>query len=634
MRKMDLLLYHREQEKFLEELRGLGVVHITAEEADDSAAAQELSGKAQLAQRVTAALKKVRAEKNIAASSAEAGDVAALLAKYEDCESKREKIEQEAAALKKDNNALTPWGNFDPRSVKRLAEVGVEVKFYTMQAKRFESLDKSQFGVETIAVHEGMAYFVSVFRGEAPAIPGAEETRLPDISLIDLNAKSAALETRRAEICADIESMAGHIVSIEKHRDEQLNSLQFEQARTAMKSEAAGKLLKLSGWVPQYNEEKVTAFLQNFPAYVAFRDPVRDDEVPVKLKNNPFSKLFEPILKLYSLPGYRELDYTPFAAPFFAIFFGLCLGDAGYGLIYILASIIGLVKAGPKLRPILMLGLTFGIATTVCGVLLNGFFGVPLFGGEGVEGSPIFASGAERFALLAALETPNGTDFPAMGFALVIGFIHMFFGMFVYVYTQFRDRGFMATIMPLSLMMMVSGGVILGTHTNFMDLGMGTFAVGTWQVAEMLKTVSPEVAKWMALGGLGGALLFNSLDKIIFMRPLAGLWELYTFVSGFFSNILSYLRLFALGLAGGLLGAAINDIGSMFIKNADGELNYASVGMVATLLVIIGGHALNLALASLGAFVHPLRLTFVEFYGAVQFQGGGKAYAPFAKIEN
>jgi V/A-type H+-transporting ATPase subunit I len=168
-----------------------------------------------------------------------------------------------------------------------------------------------------------------------------------------------------------------------------------------------------------------------------------------------------------------------------------------------------------------------------------------------------------------------------------------------------------------------------------MNLGIGDFAVGKFHVGNLLLMVPQDVAKWIAIGGIVALLMFDSLDKKFYMRPLGGLWTMYNFVTGFLSNFLSYLRLFALGLAGGLLGAAVNEIAFMFVKNAEtGEVNYASIGMVLTVLLLIGGHALNMALAALGAFVHPLRLTFVEFYGQAGFEGGGKPFVPFQKIEN
>jgi V/A-type H+-transporting ATPase subunit I len=129
-------------------------------------------------------------------------------------------------------------------------------------------------------------------------------------------------------------------------------------------------------------------------------------------------------------------------------------------------------------------------------------------------------------------------------------------------------------------------------------------------------------------------LLFNNVDKVIFMRPLTGLWALYNFASGFISNVLSYLRLFALGLAGGLLGGAVNQIAFLFITNQEtGEVTYGSVWIAGTILVLIGGHIVNLGFSALAAFIHPLRLTFVEFYSAVGFKGGSRPYVPFANVK-
>jgi V/A-type H+-transporting ATPase subunit I len=129
-------------------------------------------------------------------------------------------------------------------------------------------------------------------------------------------------------------------------------------------------------------------------------------------------------------------------------------------------------------------------------------------------------------------------------------------------------------------------------------------------------------------------LIFNNMDKKAFLRPLLGLYELYNFATGLLSNILSYLRLFALGLAGGLLGASFNQIAFLFITAPDGKVNYASAGIIGTIFVLIVGHSLNLSLSLIGSFVHPLRLTFVEFYGAIGFKGGSKPYRPFTKIEH
>jgi len=631
MRKMDLLLYHREQEKFLDELRGLGVVHITSEQPTDSAAAQELGGEVQRALRVAAALKKLQKEKNIAASSAP-GDISGLVARYEECESKRDRIEQEFAALRKDRAALAPWGSFDWQSIRRLADIGVGIKFYTAPEKKFGLVDKSKAGIEVIKVQDGVVYFAVVFRGAAPEIANAEEARLPDTSIKELDEKIAALEARRAAVDVEMVTMAACAAAVQDVCVEKANQLRFEEARHSMTSAAEGKLLKLSGWVPKKDEANLAKFLQKYPAYVMFRDSTEEDNVPVKLLNRGtgFSKLVEPVLGLYSLPGYREIDVAPFVAPFFTIFFGLCLGDAGYGLIVMLASIAAMFVAGPKMRPILMLGFVLGLSTTICGILMNGFFGATIFGETGLVKGEAFA----KFAVLGSSEVNGKTSFPAMSLAMLAGFIQVFLGMLIQSYVQMRERGFQAGLQPLSSILMAFGAVVMGAHTQFLNLGIENFSVGALNIGQGLLMAIPFAAgKYMLIGGVLLLLLFNGADrkdtlKKIIMRPLAGLWALYNFITGFLSNILSYLRLFALGLAGGLLGGAVNKIAFMLSDGIGG-----GVGIAAMVVILVGGHALNLALSAMGSFVHPLRLTFVEFYGAVGFQGGSQPYAPFAKVE-
>jgi len=647
MRKVDLLLYHREQEKFLDDLRAQGVVHITSEQPTESAATQELREKVQLAQRAVFMLMKVQADKNIPASKVTTEDVPLLLTRFETCESKKDRIEQEFAALQKDNSALEPWGNFDHKAIKRLAESGVMIRFYSMPEKKFAALDRSKFVCEVVNNVGGNVCFVVIYRGEEPVIDGAEEVRLPDISYTEINAKASALEIRRSEVNADIETLAGHIADIQKYRDSLQDQIRFEQARMAMQSEAHGKLLKLSGWLPLKSEAKLKEFLKGYPAYATFRDPVKGDDVPVNLKSGRIGKLFEPILELYMLPNYRELNFAPLIAPFFILFVGLCLGDLGYGALVFLIASVAYLKAGPKMKPFMMLGIIFGVVTMCTGLLLNGFFGAPIFGGEApmsiggkevmaaVEeskgGGPFFATGVQN-ALLAPLNPGSGAIYPAMGLAMFIGFVQIFFGMLVKSYIGIRNRGIAAGLEPLSLLSLAFGAVVLGAHTKFLGLGIETFSVGRFDIGAMLLLVPVAVSKAMVVAGIVLLLLSNNLDKKFYMRPLTGIWALYNFITGFLSNILSYLRLFALGLAGGLLGAAVNQIAFMIRDAATGHM--AILGIAGMVVIMVGGHALNMSLACLSSFVHPLRLTFVEFYGAVGFNGGGKRYQPFAKVEN
>jgi len=650
MRKVDILLYHREQEKFLEELRGLGVVHITSEQPVDSPAAQEMSSNVQRAQRVVSALSKLQKEKGVTTISVSHSAVPELLSNFESCEAQRDRIDQELATIKKDTIALEPWGNFDPKAIKRLSEVGVKIAFYTAPQKKFALLDRKELSIEVIAERGTTVYFAVVYRGDAPEVAGAELVRLPEIGPKEMAAKKVALESERREVLGKIEKMVGSIPSIEKYRNDQINGLKYEEARLSMTGAAEGKILKLSGWVPKPSEAKLVIFLQDYPAYVEFRDPGPDENVPVKLKNDKFVKLFEPVIGMYSLPAYKETDYTCFIAPFFVAFYGLCLNDVGYGMLITLIAIIAMIVLNKKARPILMLGLLLGVSTMVCGLLGNGFFGASMFG----TGS-IFGGAEPSYAVLSSYkEVVNGqvTDrelYPTMSLAILAGFIQLFLGMGIKAYLKMRDEGFLAGMQPISSILMALGIVILGAKNDSFGLGLGfeTFAIGNQDkfipIGAALKSIGMlDVGLPVGIGeillviGLFLLFFFNSLDKAIFWRPLMGFWELFNYSTGLLSNVLSYLRLFALGLAGGLLAAAINQIGFMFITKtaADGTASVEmGPGIVVTVLVLLIGHTFNFGLSGLGSFIHPLRLMFVEFYGAVGFQGGSKPFVPFAKIE-
>ncbi len=634
MRKLDLLLYHKEREKFLEDLRVLGVVHITAEKPVESPVVQELGGVVHLAERVISSLRKIQKEKELQVGKTHLGEPTELLHRFEDLESKKERIDQEIASLVKDKTVLEPWGNFKPESVKRLGEVGLTLKFYSMPVRKFDTLDKSKYGIEVINRRETAVYFVVITRGGAVEIPGAEEVRLPDASLNDVEEKIAKLNEDRKSVEQTIEKMIGCIDELEQFRNARVNQLRFEKARLSMMGEADGKLLKLSGWVPQDKETKLAEFLSRFPAYYTFRDPYEDEDVPVKLKNKRFPSLFEPITGLYALPTYTELDMTPFMAPFFAVFFGLCLGDLGYGLVLFTGALIARAKLSPKLKPFMSLGIVLGLATMISGVLLNSFFGATIFGGEGIaEGTSIFPTGVQFFAPLSAQTGEAGQVFPAMSLALLLGFIQVLFGIGIQSYLKMKYQGWAAGLQPIGTMFMLVSAIIMGAHSNFLNLGIGEFKVGPVNIGALLLQVPMAAAQGLFILGIFFFMFFNNLEKKIFFRPLTGLWDLYNLITGFLGNILSYLRLFALGLAGGLLGAAFNQIAFMFITTESGEINYASVGIIGTILVLVLGHSLNLALSSIGAFVHPLRLTFVEFYSNVGFKGGSKPFVPFSKVE-
>jgi V/A-type H+-transporting ATPase subunit I len=199
------------------------------------------------------------------------------------------------------------------------------------------------------------------------------------------------------------------------------------------------------------------------------------------------------------------------------------------------------------------------------------------------------------------------------------------FGIFLSMLNRFREQGIKYGIQPISYLIMIMSVLVIAAHKDIM--GVASVTVGNLNIGEIILKIPEKASKFMLLSGLLLLMFFNNVDKKIWIRPPMALWELYNFISGLVGDILSYLRLFALGLAGGLLGGAFNNIAFMVMKDTSGV--YSVGGIIGGVLIMVLGHSLNIVLAIMGAFVHSLRLTFVEFYKNLQFAGGGKPFTPF-----
>ncbi len=625
MKKLSTLLYHREKEDFLNTLRDAGVVHIK-ENSDVSSEEMTLFiEKQKKIKTVLSALKKGSAS----LGQKKDGNAEDIIERYLSVKSKIDICEQEIQNDKKLVSDIEPWGEFNPADIKRLIDSGLSVKLLFMSSKKFDELDKKDMAYEVISKVGSTTYFMLVEREDEVEID-VEETPLPELSLMSLKERLEELEKEQAELKDTLGSLSAYYQVVYNYSQNILEKTEFESARLSMEEGAEGAVLSLSGWFPIEDEKKVTECLDKFSCWYEIAEPAEDENTPVKLKNKNSIDLFEPIVNIYSLPDYLELDPTPFLAPFFAFFFGLCLGDLGYGILLLLISFIGMAKAPKNLKPFMKLGVILGGFTAVGGLLLNTFFGHDIFAIS--MNSTGYLQGGKSIALLAQVTTEKGTYFPAMPFSMYIGVFQILFATVLKMVNKVRNEGPIFTLQPFSSLLMITGVTILMAKIDFVDLGK--FEFGIAKIGPFLSGLPNIVHLSLIYGGLGVLFLFNNPDKKIPVRLGLGFWELYNFASGLMGDSLSYLRLFALGLAGGLLGAAFNQIAFMFITSSDGTVNYASVGIVATIIVLIVGHVLNFALAALGSFVHPLRLTFVEFYSNLDFKGGAKAFKPFSKIVN
>jgi len=401
----------------------------------------------------------------------------------------------------------------------------------------------------------------------------------------------AGAEQRLTELANEKEELTKQITDLTAHK----LSLQLCYDHVATKiarDEAADKLLgtqyslMLTGWVPAQSEPELGAMLSKYAAAWEVEDPDPEEypKVPVELKNNSLTGPLSMVTEMYSLPKYGTVDPNGLMMPFFVLFYGLMMADMGYGAIMIIASIFVKRKKlqGGTMKQMFDLMFLCGISTFVIGLLTGGLFGdaptqlVKLFGG------------ADRTFALPFLFNPLENTMEVLIGALALGFLHIVFGMGIKLYMQAKDGHLLDGILDICPWWLL-----------FIGIGVGALGV-TW---------------WVAIAGLIAIILTQGRAKpTIVGKLIGGLAGLYD-ITGYFGDILSYSRVMALMLAGGVIAMVFNTLGAL-------------TGNIVTFLIIFAiGHALNFGLNILGCYVHDLRLQCLEFFGKF-YEDGGKPFSP------
>ncbi len=603
MKKLSFLIHSKEYEGFLEHLRSLGIVHVIRKQ-QGTVQNEELQEDLNLLARCKNAIRELESSaKNEPMGSDPNGTTkgfafdtpAKVLERFDILEADKVVQEQTLQALSRDRAQLLPWGDFEPSKVERLAAAGYNIGFYTCPLRAFKDEWTDKYGVIEIERDKQKVNFVTVTHSDVVPDIDAEQVHLPHMSLSavesDIAKTKAAIDAIPAKL-AQLSQVG--IPVLEKAVKELENNIDFGRVRLTGEKLAADSLILLEGWIPAADVDEVSKALDMKGVFFDVEDPQPDDDIPIQLSNNKFAKLFEPLTKLYMLPTYQELDLTLFFAPFFMLFFGLCLGDTGYGLLMIVALPI-FTKLFQLINPNFSkwLVVLFGASTMLCGLLSGTFFGFNMYDLD----IPFVQKMKE------ILYTDNSTMFTV---SLCIGVVQILFGMAIKAVNLSIQCGVkyaLGTIGWLVLLITVGVSVLAGFEFS------NPVVMGILIAAAVL------------------IFLFNSPGKNPLLNIGLGLWDTYNMATGLLGDVLSYVRLFALGLSGGILANVFN---SMAVGMApDNKV----AGFIVMVLIFVIGHALNIFMNILGAIVHPMRLTFVEFFKNSGYTGGGTEYKPF-KITN
>lgn len=666
LKKYTFLVYHREYENLLNQLREAGVVHIIEKgTGGQEHPASDLVASLKRYDEYIRIIKRHLPEKItdipvVSGSNATPGEVADtienLLAETEDLKNRIQSLRNEAAKLE-------PWGDYDTDGFEKILRTGWKISLFTCPAKKFRDDWHKKYSIQIINQDKGKYYFAVIHRPCEEIDIDAEPEKPGEKSAPVLLREAEASELRMDEIKKQLTHYSQSWLELLKNgRVDMLNRVEYRVAESQLMAGADGKLTILQGWVPESQEDKIKYKLADKDVYFYQSDPEPGDKVPVMLRNNSFATLFEPISKLFDLPNYKELDLTPFFAPFFMMFFGFCIGDAGYGLLFLALGFLLYRKMPVAIRPFLSLAKYLGIATIIFGIISGTFFGINLIdsgykltdeglsymksyrvpktviadletikgefylgrgdyliaakkaaGNEAVETyrNAILKSAEGNFSIVRSFRHIMQDSLSMFYLAIMIGALQIIFGMILKIINITKQKGFRHSLSTV--------GWVLFLLTLIIFKG-----------GEAAGIISGEASRpfFLALMAAAGILIFllNDLSINIFFRIGSGIWDTYGTVTGVFGDLLSYIRLFALGICSSILGFVFNDISSEF-------LNIPYIGWLPFLILLLIGHTINIFMAALGAFIHPMRLTFVEFYKNAGFTGGGKAFKPF-RINN
>ena len=603
MSKYAFLVFHRDYEAVLHQLRELGVLHI--QERRDTREVEELQQIQQERGEVKTLLRQLRPfaegqDPELHPRLRQRAEGQELSRELHGLLELRGQKQQELAALHAEASEVALWGDFSPERLEQLDAAGYQLEFYSMPLARYTEDFEAEHDVLPIAEQAGRKYFVLVRRaGDTAPLTEADRLARPARSVAQVEELIAQrreeLETLERSITIEAPS---HLAELEQYDRLLENELSFGKAQLQAERLADERLYLLEGFVPT---EQAAAFEQALAGSGCYFKQIDFDpateRVPIQLKNNSFARSFEFITQLFSLPNYGEIDQTVLIAPFFMLFFGMCFGDAGYGLILLLASTYFRLRNKGGDNSLLSLGQWLGGGAFVVGLVLGSIFGMELPWARDKD----YLFNQDNMMVIA----------------VVIGLIQVFFGKLVGAYKTSRQQGWRYALSGYAWVLLL--------------IGLG--------LIYLLPKLEIALPLWLQYGlyGIVGlsvlvAFLYNSPGKNPLINVGSGLWTSYNNASGLLGDALSYIRLFAIGLTGSILGSVFNQLAMSCIPSgADASIGGIVIGWVMALFILAFGHTINFGIALIGAFVHPLRLTFVEYYKNSEFEGGGRPYAPLKR---
>ena len=635
MKKVSLVVLNKERKQALEQLKKLGVVHLEQIEGkgEQLAAFKEASNNAMVAVSVLSEVKV--SKKAPAAPKLTDSEVAQKCREVIELSELKKKLNEEISADSAELERFAPWGGVTPADFEYLKGKGISLKMYEIPEDKYNLIDENS---KTVCVnrYKKVVRFLLLDAGEErPSGFPAEafEVPMPVNSTEEIQNRISSDKKQLEEISRSFASLASYIPQMNAFRKALESDIEFENVYSGMGQESEGKesdLAWISGFVPVDSFEVLSDAVKANGWAMASSEPSEDDEVPTKLKNNKLVSLIYPLTDfLGTVPGYHEYDISGWFLLFFTVFFGMIFGDGGYGLLVTVAMILMMIKSAAKkekVPPMLKLGLLLGLATVAWGTVTCTWFGLK------PEQLPEWLCALSVAPLSNAYADigwlPFWTDDASKGtlttaqnlqiFCFTLAFLQLsvahFKGMARYR-KSLKFLGELGSMLQIWGMYYVVLSMVVSSQIFTFDQIIYGIPVGTVSIG-------------LVAFGFALSFVFINYDGSVIasiMESVKGIISVLLGVVNVFSDIVSYIRLWAVGLAGAAISNTVNEMAGPLVGHA--------VLFLALVVLLVFGHGLNMVLNLLSVIVHGVRLNTLEFSNHLGMSWSGFKYAPFSETE-
>ena len=591
------------KEEMLKDLQSIGVMHIAEKQNADRAVTERFQSISDAAAVLKSHADPKQLRNHEEPLSEEAFGVE--YAKVREAIDRKSALEQEITSANAEISRISPWGDFQPSDVEFLRKQGFDFHFYRIDEKDYPELASSE-DIQVIKLGPvGKSVAVAVL-GTLPQTIQATEFIMPEKSLTELQKDVADAEDGIRKCDEELSSESQYYEAFCRQQMKAQNALKFSEANATLQGDE--DFVWLAGYIPEADIDKFKAMTSEGKFAWAIEDVDEEDAfVPTKLRYNKVSKLIKPIYDILDIrPGYREQDISLWFFLFFILFFAMIIGDGGYGLLILLATAAIHVKQ-KKLTDAIFLLYILSVGTIVWGAVTGTWFGmesamnVPFLRALVI---PSIATYPEYFGV-----TSTQTQFAIMKFSLSVGIVQLVLGKVLAIKKKVaeKDLSLIAEIgwtIAVIAMYMLSLNLVIGENINlkpvFISIGVAFVLV-------------------VLFGGMTPGTSFGQSVK----AGLAGSFTTFLDTISCFSNVMSYIRLFAVGMAGVAISESFNDIGG----------GMPGILVIVGAVIIILGHALNIAMCFLSVVVHGVRLNVLEFSGQVGIEWAGISYDPFKEVK-